>query len=277
MLRAQIEVFKGAVWGGQPDQKVTSPQTNEQARELFLKGMLDMPSQRRQRNPAEWVLSILVHVVVLGSLLVAPLFFTHVIDLSHFDQTVLVAPDPPAAPPPPVKVQTVKVVKATARPIPQQFTIPQAIPAKIRMVKDSVPPPDVSVGGVPRGVPGGVPGGVLGGIVGGSGGIPKLRRPRAAANKILLVGGDVKRPRRIYAPPPVYPALAKASDAQGVVVIEAVIDGTGKVVQARAIKGPSLLVRAALEAVAKWRYEPTYVDGHAVSIRMHLTVTFTLN
>lgn len=78
----------------------------------------------------------------------------------------------------------------------------------------------------------------------------------------------------VYAPPPAYPPLARASRLEGTVIIDAVIDETGHVVEARAVSGPALLFQSALRAVVQWRYQPTILDGEPVSIRMHVTVHF---
>ena len=81
----------------------------------------------------------------------------------------------------------------------------------------------------------------------------------------------------ISTPQPYYPAVAKAAHVEGLVVIDAIIDEEGNVVQARVVEGPPLLVAAALDAVAKWKYQPTYLNGRAVSIRTHIQVMFRLH
>jgi hypothetical protein len=42
------------------------------------------------------------------------------------------------------------------------------------------------------------------------------------------------------------------------------------------VSGPPLLLAPALQAVLKWRYEPTYLDGIPVSIQMEVEVGFRL-
>jgi periplasmic protein TonB len=274
MLNA-IEVFGEAVWHGNTNAPARA-QDAALGQQTFIRGMLETPTEEDHRNPLDLVASLLLHILIVGVVVLIPLFFTHTIDLGQFEQTFLVAPRPPAAPPPPA--QAVKAVKAVPRPIPQQaITQPVAIPAKIRVVHDEPPPPDAGALGVEGGVPGGVPGGVLGGIIGGTGNIapppPSAAHP---THEILRVGGDVKEPQVIYAPQPAYPILAQTGKIQGTVVIDAVIDENGRVVQERAISGPALLMRAALNAVSQWRYQPTILDGQAVSIRMHVTVKFRL-
>jgi TonB family protein len=87
----------------------------------------------------------------------------------------------------------------------------------------------------------------------------------------LPVGGDVKPAQLLKAVPPVYPALAKAQHVSGSVHIDALIDAAGNVATARIISGPTLLHRAALDAVKQWKYTPAQLDGQPTS--MHLTVT----
>lgn len=270
-----MAVFSEAVWhGAQPP--AAKPQNPGQAQQTFIRGMLEMPTQEETRNPLELVASLGLHVILLAAIIIAPLLFTHTIDLSGFDRTFLVAPPPPPAPPPPAQAE--RVVKAASRPVLQQtVTQPVIIPATIRIVHDAAPPPDLG-GGVIGGVPGGVAGGVLGGVIGATGNIavPPPPPPAHPEKQVYRVGGDVKPPQLLFAPAPVYPPLARTSRIQGTVLIEAVIDETGHVVEARAVSGPGLLLHAALMAVAQWRYQPTYLDGQPVSIRMRVTVKFHL-
>jgi len=63
---------------------------------------------------------------------------------------------------------------------------------------------------------------------------------------------------------------------QGVVIIEAVIDPQGKVVDARVLRSIPLLDQAALEAVHQWEFTPTLLNGVPQSVIMTLTVNFVL-
>ncbi len=270
-----INVFKGAVWAGHPASIAElHPPTTAKAEETFLKAMLETPWRQGHRSPGEWALSILLHIAIVSAVVLAPLFYTQVIDLRAFQTMLLVAPRPPAAAPPATATQ--RTMKPAIHMLePRALMAPAMIPAKIRIVRDEVAPPDPGVDGVIGGVPGGASGGVLGGIIGATG--AKLAPPPAVRpGTILRVGGDIKAPRELYKPAPVYPTIAQIARTQGVVMIEALINEHGDVVQAQAIDGPGLLIPAALAAVLKWKYEPTYLDGVAVSIKMHVEVKFTL-
>jgi protein TonB len=86
----------------------------------------------------------------------------------------------------------------------------------------------------------------------------------------LPVGGDVKPAQLIKSVPPVYPPIAKTQHISGNVQIDALVDTSGKVAEVKVISGPSLLHRAALDAVKQWKYSPALLDGQPTS--MHLTV-----
>jgi protein TonB len=270
-----IEVFNGAVWQGHATEAV-HPRTPAQAQETFLKGMLDLPTLHDQRNPLDLVVSFAVHILVVAAVLLAPLLFTQVLDVHSFEAVFLVAPRPPAAPPPPAAAQATRSARPIARPIDiAKLTAPAVIPAKIKVVADQAAP-DLNEG-VPGGVPGGVAGGVLGGIIGGVTDAPKIAPPAPQERKVLRVGGNVRPPVPISTPAPIYPAVARAAHVEGLVVIDAIIDEQGNVVQARVIEGPPLLVGAALAAVTQWKYQPTYLNGQPVALSTHVNVMFRLH
>lgn len=249
--------------------------TSRPTEDIFTKAMLELPTEYRRRNPLEWVVSLTFHGLIIGALVIAPLIFTQAIDLKAFQTTWISAPAPPAPPPPPAPVVQ-RVVRPMAKLMQAgKLTAPTVIPKRVTIIKEAEPPDEAVgiVGGVPGGIPGGETGGVLGGIIGGTGTAPP---PPAPVKRIVRVGGDLRPPRAISHPDPRYPTLAKQARIQGVVIIDAVIDEKGTVVQAHAISGPPLLIPAALEAVLQWKYEPTSLNGTPISVAMHVDVTFQL-
>jgi protein TonB len=60
----------------------------------------------------------------------------------------------------------------------------------------------------------------------------------------------------------------------GTVVVDAIIDERGNVVQARAVSGHPLLIAAALRAVLQWKYEPTSLNGQPISVELQVLVNF---
>ena len=90
----------------------------------------------------------------------------------------------------------------------------------------------------------------------------------------IRVGGKVKAPRLIFGPDPVYPLLARQARVSGAVVIDAVIDTQGNVVEMRTVSGQPILALAAMEALRQWKYEPTILGVEAVPVRLLVTITF---
>src|SRR5258708_4031352 len=96
-------------------------------------------------------------------------------------------------------------------------------------------------------------------------------------NKTLLVGQGVKAPRLILGPQPVYPILARQARISGAVVIDAVIDTQGNIVEMRTVSGHPILALAAMEALRHWKYEPTILGGEAIPVELLVTLTFVPN
>jgi periplasmic protein TonB len=93
----------------------------------------------------------------------------------------------------------------------------------------------------------------------------------------IMVGGDVKPPEKIVAPPPVYTEIARKARVQGVVIVQATIDKQGNVTNVKVLKGlPMGLDNAAVDAVRKWKFKPSVLNGKPVAVYYNLTVNFQL-
>jgi len=131
------------------------------------------------------------------------------------------------------------------------------------------------MGGTVGGVPGGIVGGEIGGVLGGTG--PTAPTPAPAqkpAPKLVRVGSQLKAPRQTYSVDPQYPPLAMQARIHGSVVIDAIIDEHGNVVQAHAISGHPLLIAAALKAMLQWKYEPTSLNRQPISVELQVSANF---
>jgi protein TonB len=93
----------------------------------------------------------------------------------------------------------------------------------------------------------------------------------AAPEAPLPIGGDVQTARLISQVSPFYPVMARNQHVSGDVVIDALIDVSGRVTTMKIISGPALLHQAARDALRQWKYQPASLDGKPVP--MHLTVT----
>ena len=264
---------------------VLPPPAVASSHDVFEEAMLDRTSIHQRHRPLDWVVSSLLHALVLLFLLAAPLYFTQGLDPQKFKLTFLVAPMPPAAPVPPAPHSVVPEARRPIRSAPHQFTpgkltAPSLIPRVIATPRE-VEPPEEAFAGVPGGVPGGIPGGELSGVLGAIPGnltspvvAPPAEAPAKAPRTPVRVGGNVKAPRLLYAPEPQYPALARLSQVSGIVVIDAIIDEHGNVIEAHVISGSPLLIQEALKAVSGRKYEPTILDGQAVPIDLTVEISF---
>jgi TonB family protein len=101
------------------------------------------------------------------------------------------------------------------------------------------------------------------------------RAPRGEPSSTLRIEGEVVKPSKLYAPPPVYTEMARKARLQGVVVMEAILDQDGCIQEAHILKGlPMGLDRAALEAVRQWVFAPATLAGRPVKVYYTLTVNF---
>ena len=263
--------------GAKPKRSVVLPPMPVAAKQdVFAEAMLERSSTRQKRHPLKWAASLGAHAAVLFLLLMMPLYFSQGLDMHRLNMTLLVAPLPPAAaPPPPPPAAVARVVHTSPKTFtPGKLTAPSFVPKAVAIANDAAPPEEVPMG-MPGGIVGGQPGGVLGGVMNG------VAAPAAPASEgpkqPVRVGGNVKPPRLLSGPAPIYPILAKQSRIQGIVVIEAIIDEHGNVVEMHAISGHPLLIPSAMKAVSQRKYEPTILDGEATPVNLRVEVTFHAN
>ena len=277
MLNQQV-FFLEDMNGAKRKENVVLPPTRVAAKQdVLAEAMLERSSTRQKRHPLKWAVSLGAHVVVLVLLLLMPLYFSQGLDLQRFNMTLLVAPLPPAAaPPPPPPAATPRAMHITPKTFtPGKLTAPSFVPKAVVIANDA-PPPEEALAGVPGGVPGGITGGQAGGMLGGvmNGVAPPAAPVSEGPKKPVRVGGDVKPPRLLSGPAPIYPILAKQSRIGGIVMIEAIIDEHGNVVEVRAISGHPLLIPPAMKAVSQRKYEPTVLDGEPTPVNLRVEVTF---
>ena len=242
--------------------------------EVFDSLVLPVDHAVGRRRCATLPCSVALHAAAAAALITVPLLASSELPatpraVQAFFVQPMVVPPPPPPPPPPAPRSAVPrpTLKSTANPT-GRFVAPVEVPDELRPEEGI----DLGIaGGVPGGVAGGVPGGVVGGVVGGLPDALVTAPPPVAA---VRVGGQIKEPVKVRHVNPVYPKVAREASVEGVVIIEAVIDATGHVAEARILRGVPILDRAALEAVRQWEYTPTLLDGVPTPVRMTITVTF---
>jgi protein TonB len=247
---------------------------------LFAEAMLENSSTRPRHRARDFVVSATVQLLLLATLLLLPLYFTEALDTHQLNPTLLV-PTPPAAPPPPAASTRSIAPKRKVSPVAGKLLAPTVIPHRVAQLSEEPDASDLAPAilpgdGVPGGVPGGQPGGVIGGVL--SGAVPPAPAAiNSAPKRPVRVGHGVKAPRLILGPQPVYPILARQARISGVVVIDAVIDTQGNIVEMRTVSGYPILALAAMEALRHWKYEPTILGGEAIPVELLVTITFVPN
>jgi TonB family protein len=95
--------------------------------------------------------------------------------------------------------------------------------------------------------------------------------------KSSIVSGGILNGKAISKPAPVYPPIARAARAQGLVTVQVVVDESGRVISASAVSGHPLLQSAAVAAARQARFSPTLLSGQPVKVSGVITYNFVLN
>jgi protein TonB len=283
MLTEQNLLIEDVYQGGTPklDVILPPPVAAHQSR-VFAEALLENSTARQRRSPMDWAFSFLIHFAILILLLFLPLYFSQGIDMKRIETTLLVAPMPPMAAPPPPPPSIARAVHVAPKTFtPGKLTAPTFIPKAVPTTASDATPPEEAFAAGMNAVQGGVPGGQIGGITGGMSGVaaPVMAEPAAVEKPKgpVRIGGNVKPPRLIYGPAAIYPTLAAQSRIHGTVVIDAIIDEHGSVVQEKVVSGHPLLLQAALKAVSQRKYEPTILDGEPTPVDLTVEVNFQMN
>ena len=76
---------------------------------------------------------------------------------------------------------------------------------------------------------------------------------------------------------PIYPDIAVAAHLRGMVILEAQVDNTGRVVEVKVLRSVHrLLDDAAIAAVRQWRYQPVILNGIPEPFILTVVLTFNL-
>jgi protein TonB len=242
-------------------------------RDLFDQTLVTRSGPKRSK----WTIagSILAHAGFVCVLLIAPVLsalddFVAVADSLKYVHLPAPMPAMPAAPPrapspaTPTLNRNAAPLTAATRPVTQE-------PPDFRgNVNDLLQPP-----GLP---PGSGDSGLIPGLRSGPPGPPAPRPTPVPAEPQTprRAGGDIRIPGRIYYVEPIYPTIARETRTEGMVILEATIDESGIVRNVRVLRSHALLDQAAIDAVSKWKYTPTKLNGVAIPILLTVTVNFAL-
>ena len=216
-----------------------------------------------------------LEIFMVGIAALVPLIYTQALP-APIRAIITTAPAPPpgthtAAQRPPQRWRPEVSTSVLLQPI----RIPAHIPD---FSHEAALPPAPLIGGI--GVPGGMgeshdP--ILDSILSPNPGPPPRPEPQARPVERVIRQSEYIAARAISTPKPEYPSLALATRTEGTVKLRAVIGRDGTVQELQLISGPALLVRATMAAVARWRYQPTLLNGEPVEVETEIDVNFVLN
>jgi protein TonB len=218
-----------------------------------------------KRSGFSWPLSVAIHLLMIAIFVVAPLLMPTVLPAPTAAMIAFVSGDVPlpADPPPPPRQSMTSTPPPDVQPNAAPVKAPSAIMPESPIDSASAlvaPVGDISDGF--RGI--------------GENLAPQLAPPPSEPLPAVRVGGNVRPPAKIKDVRPVYPIVAQQARVEGLVIIEATIGPTGRVVATRLLRSVPLLDDAALEAVRQWEFTPTLLNGIPVPVLMTVTVNFTL-
>ena len=102
---------------------------------------------------------------------------------------------------------------------------------------------------------------------------------QSSSTEPVRVGGNIRPPRKVEDVNPIYPAVMREANLEGLVPLEAIIAADGTVASVRVLSAQvhSEFARAAEDAVGQWRFTPTLLNGAPVEVRMAVSVRFSLS
>ena len=226
-----------------------------------------------RRRSGALALSVLIQAAGVAALLIVPIFFP-----GEIHGRYSYVPLPPfhggghaatsqAGPPKPI------VDRPRLNPL--ELLQPPVIPAHPSDARDSGEseggPPSVGNGGGTGDGPG-VDFGTGPSILIPAAPLPKPPEPPAVVRRSELV----QEAMLITRIDPVYPPAAIAMHMAGTVQLRAIIGSDGTIRRLDVLSGNAILVRASIDAVRRWRYRPTILDGKPVEVETDITVIFQL-
>lgn len=239
-----------------------------------------VPTHAHTRKPWTIAASLGVQTIFVVTLLLVPILHPEILH-PKLDPAIFVRLRP---------IREVKQVEIAHSPssaahiAPRAFTAPPKIPDRISRIIDTNATAMSADGLAPIGPVSGQTGAILSDLIGA--GIPTEPPPAVKAppqvkstpapTGPLHVSQGVQGAKLIFGPRPQYPVIARTARVQGTVRIQAVIAPDGAIGNLKVIGGPPLLINAAVEAVSRWRYRPTLLNGSAVEVLTEIDVIFSL-
>jgi TonB family protein len=88
------------------------------------------------------------------------------------------------------------------------------------------------------------------------------------------VPAEVMQKLLIHRVEPVYPPEARKQHLQGIIALDIVVGRDGSVMSMRALNGPDVLAKAAMDALRWWKFAPYRLNGEPAAVETTLAVEF---
>jgi TonB family protein len=99
--------------------------------------------------------------------------------------------------------------------------------------------------------------------------------PEDKETRLFRIGRGVQAPQALFTPEPAFPDKANHDNSQGIVVLNVIVDKTGKVQNIRLVRPLGMgMEEAAVAAVKTWRFKPAQHEGDPVAVELNIEVAF---
>jgi TonB family protein len=103
-----------------------------------------------------------------------------------------------------------------------------------------------------------------------------LKNPQAGTTEKpqAQVPAEVMQRLLVHRVEPVYPPEARKERLEGTIALDIIIGRDGSVLSMRALNGPDVLARAAMDSLRWWKFEPYRINGQPAVVATTLAVEF---
>lgn len=234
---------------------------------VICSNTVDVANARRLRGRSMAV-SLSLEAAAIACLLLWPLLRTAVLPGQYMSPPVpvfhpIVPTNPPAAHQPEHAMPRQQRALLTTPAVHQPPRIPRRIDAR---AGGDQPPIDLNL----------TVGQETAGIAGLGSEVTSVAAPKSRTAAPVLMSRGVMAARLVYRIQPEYPKTATLIHLTGTVQLEAIIGTDGSVENLRVVSGNPILAKAAVDAVRRWRYQPTLLSGKPVEVKTVITVQFQM-